>query len=278
VNRIRSRAGKRRQARIGAPDRSLTPNADLAVVSELCSQARADRGSACGGRPDQAAGTRPRGRGAAGRDRGGAARQGGLPDRAGPPASRCGRAAAHAGAGAELHHRRGPGPADHPRSVAGSGRRSGGRDRADAGTAPGAGIIFLYGFKAARRAARATNTARSPLLPLALPQRRRRRRSAGAKVCNPGPLGMSKFHRYKWGVPAPAAGIVPGRSEPVKTVCERRTTASAELPSQRTRKDGLDDRTCPAKGIEPRSGAGTRVARVLTLKRQRQIQRQVSWP
>jgi hypothetical protein len=38
VNRIRSRAGKRRQARIGAPDRSLTPNAGLAVVSELCSR------------------------------------------------------------------------------------------------------------------------------------------------------------------------------------------------------------------------------------------------
>ena len=32
---------------------------------------------------------------------------------------------------------------------------------------------FLYGFKAARRAARAADSARSPLLPLALPQRRR---------------------------------------------------------------------------------------------------------
>ena len=38
MNRIRSRAGKRQQARIGAPDRSLTPNAGLAVVSELCSR------------------------------------------------------------------------------------------------------------------------------------------------------------------------------------------------------------------------------------------------
>jgi hypothetical protein len=36
VNRIRSRAGKRQQVRIGAPDRSLTPNAGLAAVSELC--------------------------------------------------------------------------------------------------------------------------------------------------------------------------------------------------------------------------------------------------
>ena len=33
---------------------------------------------------------------------------------------------------------------------------------------------FLYGFKAARRAARAANTARTPQLPLALPQRRRK--------------------------------------------------------------------------------------------------------
>jgi Transposase DDE domain group 1 len=36
VNRIRSGAGKRQQARIGVPDRSLTPNAGLAAVSELC--------------------------------------------------------------------------------------------------------------------------------------------------------------------------------------------------------------------------------------------------
>jgi hypothetical protein len=38
VNRIRSRAGKRQQLRIGAPDRSLTPDAGLAAVSELCSR------------------------------------------------------------------------------------------------------------------------------------------------------------------------------------------------------------------------------------------------
>jgi Transposase DDE domain group 1 len=36
VNRIRGRAGRRRQPRIGAPDRSLTPNAGLAAVTELC--------------------------------------------------------------------------------------------------------------------------------------------------------------------------------------------------------------------------------------------------
>jgi hypothetical protein len=36
VNRIRSGAGNRQQPRIGAPDRSLTPNAGLAVITELC--------------------------------------------------------------------------------------------------------------------------------------------------------------------------------------------------------------------------------------------------
>ncbi len=37
MNRIRSGAGKcRQQPRIGAPDRSLTPNAGMAVITELC--------------------------------------------------------------------------------------------------------------------------------------------------------------------------------------------------------------------------------------------------
>ncbi len=36
MNRIRSRAGNRQQPRIGAPDPALTPNAGLAVISELC--------------------------------------------------------------------------------------------------------------------------------------------------------------------------------------------------------------------------------------------------
>ena len=44
---------------------------------------------------------------------------------------------------------------------------------------------FLYGFKAARRAARAADSARSPSLPLALPLRRRQRRSAGTKSIKP---------------------------------------------------------------------------------------------
>jgi hypothetical protein len=36
VSRIRAGGGKRQQARVGAPDPGLTPNAGLAVVSELC--------------------------------------------------------------------------------------------------------------------------------------------------------------------------------------------------------------------------------------------------
>jgi hypothetical protein len=40
VKRIRSGAGKRQQARIGAPDRSLTANAGLAAVTELCDRLR----------------------------------------------------------------------------------------------------------------------------------------------------------------------------------------------------------------------------------------------
>ena len=38
MSRIRGGAGKRRQARIGAADRSLTANAGLTAVSELCSR------------------------------------------------------------------------------------------------------------------------------------------------------------------------------------------------------------------------------------------------
>ncbi len=36
MKRIRSRAGKHQHVRVGAPDRSLTANAGLAAVTELC--------------------------------------------------------------------------------------------------------------------------------------------------------------------------------------------------------------------------------------------------
>ena len=87
---------------------------------------------------------------------------------------------------------------------------------------------FLYGFKAARRAARAADTARSPSLPLALPLRRRQRRSTGAKIRNRGPL--STYGSYERAAPRPVgriwqlsgAGVLPtlvcsARPEPVKS-------------------------------------------------------------
>jgi hypothetical protein len=68
---------------------------------------------------------------------------------------------------------------------------------------------FLYRFKAARRAARAADRARSPSLPLALSLRRRQRRSAGAKGRETfGPL-TDNSHRAlsRGGVHAPAAEL-----------------------------------------------------------------------
>ena len=61
-----------------------------------------------------------------------------------------------------------------------------------------------------------------------------------------GPLDMQQVSSVQAGVPAPAAGIVQARPEPVKLVCDRRTTAPVELPGERTREDDLD-RTCPDK-------------------------------
>ncbi len=66
------------------------------------------------------------------------------------------------------------------------------------------------------------------------------------KSRKPGRFTYSKFHPRGWDIPAPAAGIIRGWTEPVKAVCDRRATAPVELPGERTREDGLD-RTCPAK-------------------------------
>jgi len=52
---------------------------------------------------------------------------------------------------------------------------------------------FLYGFKAARRAARAAASAPWPSLPLALPLRPGQRRSAGAKRRDAGRSTYSEF-------------------------------------------------------------------------------------
>ena len=70
---------------------------------------------------------------------------------------------------------------------------------------------LLYTFKAARRAARAAATARSPQLPLALPLRRRQRRSAGAKSMEPGGrLTYSKFYLCGSGRPCSRCRDCPG--------------------------------------------------------------------
>ena len=106
---------------------------------------------------------------------------------------------------------------------------------------------FCTVFKAARRAARAAATARTPPLPLALPLRLRQRRSAGAKnyeTRRPPDKQQSPGFIRAGGVHAPAADIVRGRAEPVKPVCDHRATASVKLPGECTREDGLD-RTCP---------------------------------
>ena len=126
---------------------------------------------------------------------------------------------------------------------------------------------FLYGFKAARRAARTAAAARSPSLPLTLPLRRRQRRATGAKSRKPGRLTYSKSHRCRRNVPAPAARIVRGRSEPVKAVCDRRATAPVELPGECTREDGLD-RTCPDQELAAIGSRDTSGQESLTLKRQ----------
>jgi hypothetical protein len=86
VNRIRGGRQKRRQVRIGAPDRALTPNAGMAAVSELCGRLGVI------GALDAAAGPvkqRDRGFGAGELLAGIAAAQlarGGFPGRAGSPA------------------------------------------------------------------------------------------------------------------------------------------------------------------------------------------------
>jgi hypothetical protein len=76
-----------------------------------------------------------------------------------------------------------------------------------------------------------------------------------------------EFQRLSCGCPCSRCGILQGRTEPVKAVCERRTTAPVEPRGQRTREDGLD-RTSPAKetaAIGSMDGSGQAG---LTLKRQ----------
>ena len=59
-------------------------------------------------------------------------------------------------------------------------------------------------------------------------------------------MTYSSYPEMRPRCPCSRCGIVQGRSEPVKAVCDRRATAPAKLRSERTREDDLD-RTCPAK-------------------------------
>ena len=77
-------------------------------------------------------------------------------------------------------------------------------------------------LKAARRAARAADSARTPPLPLALPLRRRQRRSAGAKSVKPGPLDIQQVSPVRVGRPCSRCRDCPG---PVRTCPDQEVAA-----------------------------------------------------
>jgi hypothetical protein len=85
---------------------------------------------------------------------------------------------------------------------------------------------FLYGFKAARRAARAAASAPRPSLSLA---RRSGRANAGRLARNVlilGPPDIQEVSSAQAGRPCSRCRIVRDRSEPVKAACDRRATAA----------------------------------------------------
>ena len=122
---------------------------------------------------------------------------------------------------------------------------------------------FLYGFKAARRAARAAGSARSPLLPLALPLRRRQRRSAGAKTQNRAAMTYAVTEiQLRGGVRAPAAEIVRGGQNP------SRPSVTAVQPHRRNCRVNVHAKTAltePARQSRSSqlSGAWARVAKTV---------------
>src|SRR2546423_690067 len=103
---------------------------------------------------------------------------------------------------------------------------------------------FLYGFKAARRAARPAATARTPPLPLTLPLRRRQRRSAGAKDRStfgpPPPRGSKGRGGFDKGTLAMAQiGLTGAGQKPARS------------PSQRTGHRPLSNPAAPSIGGYP---------------------------
>jgi hypothetical protein len=128
---------------------------------------------------------------------------------------------------------------------------------------------FLYVFKAARWAARASRlgTAR-PYSRCAPARPASGARSAGAKSMRPwGRLTYRKFHRYGWDVPAPAAGL----SGAGQNLSRPSVTAGQPQPSScRVNVHAKTALTEPARTRRWQlSEAGTRVARALTLKCQK---------
>ena len=124
---------------------------------------------------------------------------------------------------------------------------------------------FLYGFKAARRAARAAASAPWPSLPLApapagpTPVGWRERRNTGRST-------RSKFHLCTWVVPAPAAGLSGAGQNP------SRPSVTAGQPHPSSCLVNVHAKTALTEPARTRrwqlSEAGTRVAWALTLKRQ----------
>jgi hypothetical protein len=117
---------------------------------------------------------------------------------------------------------------------------------------------FLYVFKAARRAARAAATAPRPSLSLTLHSGRANAGRLARKRETRAADDLREFQRLGCGYPCSLCGIVQGRSEPVKAVCDRRTTAPVEVRGQRTREDDLDgtrpDQEMAAIGSRDTSG------------------------
>ncbi len=102
---------------------------------------------------------------------------------------------------------------------------------------------FLYVFKAAPRGRSRRRHGARAVTPAATPATART--NAGRLARKAGDFRAAVDRQQlpgaqPRGCPCSRCGIVQGRSEPVKAVCDRRATASVELPGGGTREDDLD--------------------------------------
>ena len=122
---------------------------------------------------------------------------------------------------------------------------------------------FLYGFKAARRAARAAATAPWPPLPLALPRRPGQRRSAGAKRRNAAARHTASFTCAGGSSLLPLPGLSGAGQDP------SRPSVIAGQPHPASCRVNVHAKTALTEPARTRrwqlSEAGTRVAWALTL-------------